>query len=130
MADRNEFVPEEREPDIEEYNVAPPEMPPSPAGADAEIGGEAAASRRQAGIPRRLEGEPIHRGGEATPGSEPVLGYDGMATGDVLDWIRDADPDLDQLRAIHDYEATTRERAPVLRECQERIARFEHPPSG
>lgn len=128
MADRNEFAPEEREPDIEEYNVAPADMPPSPAGADVEIGGEAAASRRQAGIPDRLQEEPIHRSGEATPGAEPMLGYDGLATEDILDWIRDADPDLEQLRAIHDYEAAHRERAPVLRECQERIDRFEAPP--
>lgn len=128
MAERYEFAPEEREPDVEDYDAAPEEMPPSPAGADVEIGGEAASSRRQAGLPRRLADSAEQRPGEPTPDHEPVLGYDGLVTDDVLDWIRDADPEPDQLRAILDYEGTHLEREPVLRELRERLDRFEEPP--
>ena len=67
MPEREEFAPEERDPDFEFYDVAPPDMPPSPAGANVEIGGEAAASRRHAGIPDDLADESTHTVGEATP---------------------------------------------------------------
>src|SRR5690554_1095191 len=110
MADRHEFAPEEREPDIEGYDVAPEAMPPTPAGADGEIGGEAAASRRLARIPRRLAESPLHQPGEPTPDAEPILGYDGLDVDGVIEWIRDADPDLRTLEEILRYETEHRDR--------------------
>jgi hypothetical protein len=124
MTDRREFAPEERDPDFDYYDAAPPDMPPSPAGADVEIGGEAAASRRQAGVPRRLARDPERIPGRNTPGPEPILGYDGMRTDDVLAWIGEADPEPDQLRAILEYERTHREREPIIEECTERLQKL------
>ena len=121
MADRREFAPEERDPDFEYYDAAPPDMPPSPAGADVGIGGEAAASRRHAGLPRHLADDPEHVPGRNTPGPEPVLGYDGLRTDDVLAWIGEADPEPEQLRAILEYERTHREREPIIDECTDRL---------
>ncbi len=121
MPEREEFAPEERDPDFEFYDVAPPDMPPSPAGANVEIGGEAAASRRHAGIPDDLADESTHTVGEATPGAEPILGYDGFGTEGVLDWIEEADPEVPQLRAILDYERSHLEREPIIEECTERL---------
>lgn len=118
------YAPEERRPDVDSYDVSPEDMPPSPAGANADIGGEAAASRRLAGLPDELRERPEHRPGEATPGREPILGYDGMSTNDVLGWIFDADPETDLLERIRDYEATTRRRDPILQECEERLRRL------
>lgn len=128
MAHRHEFAPEDRETDVEEYDVAPEEMPPTPAGADGESGGEAAASRRLAGLPPRLARSPLHQSGEPTPDAEPILGYDGFDTDGVIEWIRDADPDLQTLRNILEYEAEHQEREPIVRELTERIDRFEEPP--
>jgi hypothetical protein len=125
MSTRRRFTPEESEPEIETYNVAPPNMPPAPAGAGAEIGGEAAASRRVAGLPPDLAEEPQHQPGEATPRAEPFLGYDGLALNDSLAWIQEADPGPDLLREIIDYEAEHRDREPIIEECRERLQRWE-----
>lgn len=125
MSPRERFAPEEREEDVETYNVAPANMPPAPAGANAEIGGEAAASRRVAGLPPDLADEPDHRAGEATPRPEPFLGYDGLAVADSLAWIEEADPDPDLLGRILDYEIRHRARSPIIEECQERLQRWE-----
>lgn len=126
--DNSEFhpmhAPEERETDIEGYNVAPPTMPPSPAGANAEIGGEAASSRRNAGLPPDLARDAEHTPGRATPGREPFLGYDSLGTDDILGWIEDADPEVDELRSIRDYERTHDERDPILDDCDERIRKL------
>lgn len=128
MPRRNDFRPEDREPDVEIYNVAPPVMPPSPAGANAEIGGEAAASRRVAGLPPELADDPDHRPGVATPDEEPFLGYDGLDLDRVLDWIRDADPDPDQLRAILAYEGRHLGREAIVEECRDRLRRLGEAP--
>ncbi|MBX6365603.1 MAG: hypothetical protein IRZ00_17175 [Gemmatimonadetes bacterium] len=116
---------EDREFRVRLYNVAPPAMPPSPAGGGAENFGEAAASRRPAGLPPALERLPEHESGAATPGAEPFLGYDGMATDDVIEWIDDADPEPNLLRAIRRYERRNRAREAVLREVEERLRRIE-----
>lgn len=118
-------APEERDPEIELYDVSPRAMPPSPAGGGAETGGEAAASRRLAGLPPELAEKPDHRAGEVTPGAEPFLGYDGLDVALVLDWIRDADPDAAQLRRIVEYENAHRHREPIVRECTDRLRRLE-----
>lgn len=125
MSPRERFAPEEREDDVETYNVAPANMPPAPAGANAEIGGEAAASRRVAGLPPDLADEPDHRAGEATPRPEPFLGYDGLAVAESLAWIVEADPDPDLLDRILDYETSHRARNPIIEECRERLQRWE-----
>lgn len=126
MSTRDRFAPEEREDDIEIYDAAPPDMPPSPAGADVEIGGEAAASRRLAGLPPDLVGKPEHHRGmtpETRP--EPFLGYDGLPADDILDWIDEADPGPDLLQQIIAYEAENRNRDLILDDCQERLQRWE-----
>jgi hypothetical protein len=125
MPRRDRFAPEDREKDVELYDAAPPDMPPSPAGADVENGGEAAASRRLAGLPPHLARNPEHRVGEASPEPEPFLGYDGLPTDDVLGWIADADPDPEQLRTILDYERTHGQRALITDECRARLQRWE-----
>ncbi|HEX6940396.1 MAG TPA: hypothetical protein VF158_13360 [Longimicrobiales bacterium] len=121
MTDRNAFAPEERDPDFDLYDAAPPDMPPSPAGADVEAGGEAASSRRNAGLPRHLARDPDRAPGLATPGAEPILGYDGLRTDDLLAWIEEADPGIRQLRAILDYERTHRGRESIIETCAERL---------
>lgn len=120
---RERFTPEEEEPGIETYDVAPPDMPPAPAGANAEIGGEAAASRRVAGLPPDLAEEPEHRPG-ATPGPEPFLGYDGLALDDLLEWIEEEEPDPDLLGEIIEYELEHRRRETVIDECRNRLERW------
>lgn len=117
-------VPEERQPDAGIYDVAPITMPPSPAGAEAERWGEAAASRRLAGLPPDVARRPEHRPGEPTPDPEPFLGYDGLDTDGVLAWIRDADPEPELLRAIRAYESTHRRRPAILEECTDRLRRL------
>ncbi len=109
------------EADVRLYNAALGDMPPAAGGANAEIGGEAAASRRVAGLPPELERRPEHRVGSATPGAEPFLGYDGLPTDDLLAWIDEADPDPPELRALFDYEREHREREAVLHELKERL---------
>ena len=123
-------TPEPRRPDPETYNVAPSTMPPSPAGANADIGGEAAASRRMAGLPPELADSPEHRPGRPTPDPEPFLGYDGLPLDDVLAWIRDADPEAPLLRRILGYERGHRHREPIVRECRERLQRLGDLPSS
>lgn len=115
---------EGRERTVELYNVAPPVMPPAAAGANAEVGGEAAASRRVAGLPEELEREPEHTPGVATPDAEPFLGYDGLATDDVVSWIDTADPETEQLRLIFDYERSHRHREAILHDVSERLRAF------
>lgn len=105
------------------YDVAPPYMPPAPAGAEADIGGEAAASRRVARLPPDLVDTPVPPG--EVEAAEPILGYDGLEVDGVLEWIRDADPDADQLRAMLQYEAGHRDRLEVMRECAARLRRLE-----
>lgn len=122
--------PDPARPDPETYNVAPGDMPPSPAGANAEIGGEAAASRRFAGLPPDLADDPERQPGKVSPDPEPVLGFDGMSVDDVLDWIRDADPEPAVIRRILGYERGNRARDPIIRECRDRLRKFEElPPS-
>ncbi len=127
MAERNEFAPEERDEDYEFYNVAPPDMPPSPAGANVESGGEAAASRRNAGLPEDLADDADRIAGRPTPGAEPILGYDGLETDDVLAWIDEADPEPHQLRRILQYERTHRDRTPIIDECSNRLRELGDP---
>ncbi|HEX7052279.1 MAG TPA: hypothetical protein VF188_18880 [Longimicrobiales bacterium] len=127
MTDREPYAPEERDPDVELYDAAPPDMPPSPAGADVEIGGEAAASRRLAGLPHELARDPEHRSGIATPSAEPFLGYDGLEVDDVIQWIGESDPEPSLLRAILTYEREHRRREPVLRTCRDRLRRRGEP---
>ncbi len=103
------------------YNASLEDMPPAAGGANAELGGEAAASRRVAGLPPERERRPEHRVGSATAGAEPFLGYDGLATDDLLAWIDEADPDPGELRALFDYEREHREREAVLHELKERL---------
>ncbi len=113
------------------YNAALDDMPPAAAGANAEVGGEAAASRRVAGLPPELEREPEHRTAVPTPGPEPFLGYDGLPTDDLLAWIDEADPDPGELRALFDYEREHREREAVLHELKERLRAYgERPAAG
>ena len=114
---------EAEERDIRLYDAAQADMPPSPAGADVEIGGEAAASRRVAGLPRSLESLPENTVGEPTPGAEPFLGYDGLPTDDAIAWIANADPDPGDLRAMYDYERSHGAREAVLHELGERLRR-------
>lgn len=109
------------ETEVRLYNATPGDMPPAAGGANAEIGGEAASSRRVAGLPPELERRPEHRPGSATPGPEPVLGYDGLATDDLLAWIDEADPDPRELRALFGYEREHRAREAVLHELKERL---------
>lgn len=124
---QNEIIPpdgaeaEQREARL--YDAAWQDMPPSPAGADVENGGEAAASRRVAGLPPSLESLPGNAPGEPTPGKEPFLGYDGMPTDDLIAWIEDADPDPGDLRAFFDYERAHGDREAVLHELGERLRR-------
>jgi hypothetical protein len=122
---RDRFAPEDREDDIEIYDVAPADMPPAPAGAGAEIGGEAAASRRLAGLPPDLAREPEHQPGIVSSQPEPFLGYEGLNVDDLLDWIDQEDPGPDLLQRIIEYEADHRERDLILDECRERIQRWE-----
>lgn len=122
--------PQDKPEEAETYNVAPPTMPPAPAGANAEIGGEAAASRRHAGLPPRLQREPEHRAGEPTPGREPVLGYDGMDLDTVLAWIEEADPGPEQLFTLLEYERTHRDREAVVDEYRVRLRRLTEPPAS
>lgn len=112
------------------YNAALTDMPPAAGGANAEVGGEAAASRRVAGLPPELEREPEHRAGEPTPGPEPFLGYDGLATDDLLGWLEEADPDPGELRAVFDYERGHRAREAVLHELKERLRAYGERPSA
>jgi hypothetical protein len=126
MASRDRFAPEDREDDIEIYDAAPADMPPSPAGANVEDGGEAAASRRLAGLPPHLAEKAEHHTGQ-TPETrpEPFLGYDGLPLDDILDWIDQEDPGPDLLQKIAGYEAENRNRAIILDDCQERLQRWE-----
>ncbi len=109
------------------YNVAPEDMPPAAAGANAEIGGEAAASRRVAGLPEELERK---LGADALREPEPFLGYDGLPTDDLLEWIDEADPDPGELRALFRYERHNRGRDAVLQELSERLRRNGERPAG
>jgi len=115
---------EGRTEEVRLYNAAPADMPPAAAGAGAELGGEAAASRRVAGLPADLERSPEHAVGEPTQGAEPFLGYDGLPGDDLLDWIDQADPDPGELRAFFDYECSHRGREAVLHELRERLRSF------
>jgi len=124
MPEHERFAPEEPEPDIETYDVAPPDMPPAPAGANAEIGGEAAASRRVAGLPPDLARDPDHRPG-ATPDPEPFLGYDSLALDDLLDWIDEEEPGPDTLLQILEYEERHRGRQTIIDECKDRLERWQ-----
>ncbi len=121
---------EDRSVEVRLYNAALDDMPPAAGGANAEVGGEAAASRRVAGLPPELEREPEHRVGEATPGPEPFLGYDGLPTDDLLAWIDEADPDPGELRALFDYEREHREREAVLHELKERLRAYGQRPGA
>ncbi len=114
---------EAEERDVRLYDASWDDMPPSPAGADVDIGGEAAASRRVAGLPPSVESLPEHVVGEATPGREPFLGYDGLATDDVIAWIESADPDAGDLRVMYEYERSPADREAVLHELGERLRR-------
>ncbi len=107
--------------DVRLYNAALDNMPPAAGGANAELGGEAASSRRVAGLPPELEREPEHRPGEPPAGPEPFLGYDGLPTDDLLVWIDEADPDPGELRALFDYERGHRDREAILHELKERL---------
>ncbi|HEX9107666.1 MAG TPA: hypothetical protein VF832_10570 [Longimicrobiales bacterium] len=115
---------EGRTDEVRLYNTAWEDMPPAAAGAEAELGGEAAASRRVAGLPPELEQGAEHRVGEPTAGVEPFLGYDGLATDDLLEWIDEADPDPGELRALYDYEKSHRNREAVTHELKERLRAF------
>jgi hypothetical protein len=121
------FAPEDRDSEIEGYDVAPADMPPAPAGAGAEDGGEAAASRRVAGLPPEIASEPEHQPGRATPRVEPFLGYDGLPLDDILTWIDQEDPGPDLLQEIAGYEAENRDRQIILDECEQRIQRWAEP---
>jgi hypothetical protein len=126
MSTRDRFAPEDREDDIEIYDAAPADMPPSPAGADVEIGGEAAASRRLAGLPPHLAEKPQHHPGEEPDTQpEPFLGYDGLPLDDILDWIDQEDPGPDLLQKIVGYETLNRNREIILDDCQQRLQRWE-----
>lgn len=124
MSPRERFAPEEPDPDIETYDVAPADMPPAPAGANAELGGEAAASRRVAGLPPELADEPDRQPG-TTPEPEPFLGYDSLPLDDILDWIDEEEPDPDSLRQIIEYEERHRKRQTVIDECRDRLERWQ-----
>ena len=106
------------------YDAAWAEMPPGTAGSGVEAGGEAAASRRVAGLPLDLEQEPEHRVGEPTPGAEPFLGYDSLTVDDLIGWIEQADPDPEDLRRLYEYEGAHRRREAVLHDVSERLRRF------
>lgn len=125
MSTRDRFAPENRESNVEGYDVAPADMPPAPAGASAESGGEAAASRRLAGLPPELARTEDHTAGQATPHPEPFLGYDGLPVDDILSWIDQEDPGPDLLQRILGYEAEHRDRALIREECQVRIQRWQ-----
>jgi len=124
MPEREWFTPEDREPGVEEYDVSPPDMPPSPAGAGAEDGGEAAASRRFAGSPPDPAQDIDLRTELATGTPEPFLGYDGLNTDEIIAWIYAEDPDRGLLERIMDYEARTRDRSPILDLCESKIQRW------
>ena len=53
-------------------------------------------------------------GGLLVNGEEPVLGYDGMDRDTLLDWLADADLDLDTLLRVRAYETANLAREPVL----------------
>lgn len=126
MSTRDRFAPEDREGDIEIYDAAPADMPPSPAGADVEIGGEAAASRRVAGLPPETAASAQHHPGQtAETRPEPFLGYDGLPVDDILDWIDQEVPGPDLLHKILGYEAENRNREIILDDCQRRLRRWE-----
>ena len=124
MTERNRFLPEERDDDFELYDVAPPDMPPSPAGANTEIGGESAASRRVAGPPSDQADNPENRVGEPTPGAEPILGYDSLGTDDVIAWVKAADPDEPELRRLLEYETRHRNRDSIVELLSERLRKL------
>lgn len=124
MTERNRFLPEERDDEFESYDVAPLDMPPAPAGANAEIGGESAASRRVAGVPSGQANDPENRVGEPTPGAEPILGYDGLGTDDVIAWIKAADPETPDLRRILEYETRHRNRDSIVELLSERLRKL------
>ncbi len=115
---------EERTENVRLYNASWPDMPPGTGNSGVEDGGEAAASRRVAGLPPGLEGEPEHTLGEPTPGAEPFLGYDGLPVDDLIGWIDEADPDPEDLRRLYDYERAHKGREAVLHEVSERLRRF------
>lgn len=115
--ERTTRPPEDLEPGTETYDAAPPDLPPSPAGGGVETGGEPAASRRRAGRPK----DQIRHDERTALDPEPFLGFDSLDVDGVLDWIRDADPDIETLQTIRRYENTHRRRTPVLRECTRRI---------
>ncbi len=117
---RTTRLPEDLDPGAATYDAAPPDLPPSPAGGGVESGGEPAASRRRAGRPA----DQIRHAERTALDPEPFLGFDGLDVDAVLDWIRDADPDLDTLQTIRRYENAHRRRSPVLRECTRRIDRL------
>ncbi len=121
---------EDAEVEVRLYDAALDDMPPAAGGANAEVGGEAAASRRVAGLPPELEREAEHRPGEVTPGAEPILGYDGLATDDLLAWIDEADPDPEELRTLFDYERSHRDREAVTHELKERLRAFGQRPGA
>jgi len=121
---------EGRTEEVRLYNAALDDMPPAAAGANAELGGEAAASRRVAGLPADLERSAEHRVGEPTTGSEPFLGFDGLPTDDLLQWIDEADPDPGELRSLFDYECSHRGRVAVLHELKERLRAFGQRPGN
>lgn len=123
MSARERFAPEEQEPDVETYDVAPPDMPPAPAGANAEIGGEAAASRRLAGLPPELARERDHDP-DTPPSPEPFLGYDSLPLDDLLDWIEEEEPGPEDLHQIIEYEEAHRGRETIIDECRGRLERW------
>src|SRR5690606_13398806 len=127
MTERDRFAPAERESDFEFYDAAPPSMPPSPAGANTEAGGEAAASRRNAGLPEDFEHRPDRTPGRPPPGPEPFLGFDGLDADASLQWARDTDPGPALLSRIVHYERRNRNRDLVIDECNRRLERLRGP---
>ncbi|HEX7090050.1 MAG TPA: hypothetical protein VF192_07925 [Longimicrobiales bacterium] len=115
--ERTTRLPEDPEPAIDAYDAAPPDLPPAPAGAGVEAGGEPYASRRRAGRPA----DDLRQEARTALDPEPFLGYDGLGVDGVLAWIREADPDSDSLRVIRRYESAHRRRAPILHECTRRL---------
>ncbi len=115
---------EDRTEKVRLYNASWEDMPPGTGNSGVEDQGEAAASRRVAGLPPGLEREPGHTVGEPTPGPEPFLGYDGLPADDVIGWIDEADPDPEDLRRVFDYEQAHRAREAVLHDLSERLRRW------
>lgn len=68
---------------------------------------------------RRWQREELGLDGRSVPHArpeeeEPILGYDGMDAGTLIDWLERAGLDSERLRRVRSYEVRNRNRGDVL----------------